>query len=129
VSKIVLDASALLAILNQEPGSDQWADAVAGAAVSAVNLSEVIGKLVDLGVPEDDIRQVIEPLDLDVAPFGDAEAWTAGLLRSSTRTAGLSLGDRACLALGQRMRLPVLTADQTWKSLKIGVQVRLMRPD
>ena len=129
MSKVVLDASALLAVLNQEPGSDRWADSVAGAAISAVNLSEVIGKLVDLGVPEDDIRRIIEPVDLDVVPFDDTQAWTAGLLRRLTRTAGLSLGDRACLALGQRMKLPVLTADQAWKDLRIGVQVRLVRQD
>jgi len=127
VSEIVLDASALLAILNREPGSERWTEAVAGAKISAVNVSEVIAKLTDLGMAEDDIRRVIEPIDLDVIPFDDAAAWDAGLLRPSTRAAGLSLGDRACLALGQRTKLPVLTADQGWKSLRIGVQIRLVR--
>jgi len=127
VSEIVLDASALLAILNREPGSERWTEAVASAKISAVNVSEVIAKLTDLGMGEDDVRRVIEPIDLDVIPFDDAEAWEAGLLRPSTRAAGLSLGDRACLALGQRTKLPVLTADQAWKSLRIGVQIRLVR--
>ncbi|MGQ0569088.1 MAG: type II toxin-antitoxin system VapC family toxin, partial [Armatimonadota bacterium] len=127
VSEIVLDASALLAILSREPGSERWTEAVAGAKISAVNLSEVIVKLTDLGMAEDDIRRVIEPIDLDVIPFDDAGAWDAGLLRPSTRAAGLSLGDRACLALGQCTKLPVLTADQAWKSLRIGVQIRLVR--
>ena len=127
MSEIVLDASALLAILNREPGSERWTEAVAGAKISAVNVSEVIAKLTDLGMAEDDIRRVIEPIDLDVIPFDDAAAWDAGLLRPSTRAAGLSLGDRACLALGQRTKLPVLTADQGWKSLRIGVQIRLVR--
>ncbi|MGQ0569987.1 MAG: type II toxin-antitoxin system VapC family toxin [Armatimonadota bacterium] len=127
MSEIVLDASALLAILSREPGSERWTEAVAGAKISAVNLSEVIAKLTDLGMAEDHVRRVIEPIDLDVIPFDDAGTWDAGLLRPSTRAAGLSLGDRACLALGQRTKLPVLTADQAWKSLRLGVQIRLVR--
>lgn len=124
---MVLDASALLAILNREPGSEQWADAVADGLISAVNLSEVVARLLDLGMPVADIRRAIDPLDLEVVPFEAVQAWTAGLLRPATKAAGLSLGDRACLALGRRMKLPVLTADGVWKIPKVGVQVRLMR--
>lgn len=129
MSRVVLDASALLAILNREPGSEQWADAVADGLISAVNLSEVVARLLDLGMPVADIRRAIDPLDLEVVPFDAAQAWTAGLLRPATKAAGLSLGDRACLALGRRMRLPVLTADRAWKIQKVGAQVRLMRAD
>ena len=127
MSRHVLDASALLAILNQESGAEQWTDAVVDGVMSAVNLSEVIARLADTAMPEEDIRNVIEPLDLEVAPFDSHQAWTAGLLRSATKAAGLSLGDRACLALGRTMKLPVLTADQAWKSLRVGVQVKLLR--
>jgi len=127
VSRHVLDASALLAILNQESGAEQWTDAVIDGVMSAVNLSEVIARLADAAMPEEDIRKVIEPLDLEVAPFDSHQAWTAGLLRSATKAAGLSLGDRACLALGRTMKLPVLTADQAWKSLRVGVLVKLLR--
>ena len=127
VSRHVLDASALLAILNQESGAEQWTDAVIDGVISAVNLSEVVARLADAAIPEENIRNVIEPLDLEVAPFDSQQAWTAGLLRSATKAAGLSLGDRACLALGRTMKLPVLTADQAWKSLRVGVQVKLLR--
>ena len=127
MSRHVLDASALLAILNQESGAEQWTDAVIDGVMSAVNLSEVIARLADAAMPEEDIRKVIEPLDLEVAPFDSHQAWTAGLLRSATKAAGLSLGDRACLALGRTMKLPVLTADQAWKSLRVGVLVKLLR--
>jgi PIN domain nuclease of toxin-antitoxin system len=127
MSRHVIDASALLAILNQESGAEQWTDAVIDGVMSAVNLSEVIARLADAAMPEEDIRKVIEPLDLEVAPFDSHQAWTAGLLRSATKAAGLSLGDRACLALGRTMKLPVLTADQAWKSLRVGVQVKLLR--
>ena len=127
MSRHVIDASALLAILNQGSGAEQWTDAVVDGVMSAVNLSEVIARLADAAMPEEDIRKVIEPLDLEVAPFDSHQAWTAGLLRSATKAAGFSLGDRACLALGRTMKLPVLTADQAWKSLRVGVQVKLLR--
>jgi len=127
VSKFVLDASALLAALHGEPDVDQWSDAIADSVISAVNLSEVVSKLVDAGLQEGDIRGAVEPLGLTVVPFDDVQAWTAGFLRTLTRATGLSLGDRACLALGRSMKLPVLTADQAWKSLRVGVQVRLVR--
>lgn len=127
MSRHVIDASALLAILNQESGAEQWTDAVVDGVMSAVNLSEVIARLADAAMPEEDIRKVIEPLDLEIAPFDSPQAWTAGLLRSATKAAGVSLGDRACLALGRTMKLPVLTADQAWQSLRVGVQVKLLR--
>lgn len=127
MSKFVLDASALLAALHGESGVDQWSDAIADSVISAVNLSEVVSKLVDAGLQEGDIRGAVEPLGLTVVPFDDVQAWTAGFLRHLTRATGLSLGDRACLALGRTMKLPVLTADQAWKSLRVGVQVRLVR--
>ncbi len=117
----VLDASALLALLNREPGAERVAEALAaGAIISAVNLSEVIARLAEIGMPGAEIREAIEPLGLDVADFDAEGAFAAGLLRPATRAAGLSFGDRACLALGAQRGVPVLTADRAWIGLDLG---------
>ncbi len=78
-------------------------------------------------MPESAIRVALEGLGLDVEPFDAAMAYETGLLRQRTRRLGLSLGDRACLALGQRLSLPVLTTDRRWKAVRIGVKVRVVR--
>jgi ribonuclease VapC len=127
VSEVVLDASALLALLNEEPGSEAVAQAFPRAAVSAVNLSEVVAKLVEAGMPIEEVRRILEDLDLDVRPFDAEMAYSSGALRAATRTLGLSLGDRACLALGQFLGRPVLTTDRAWESLDLGVTVRPIR--
>jgi PIN domain nuclease of toxin-antitoxin system len=100
---------------------------LAGAAISAVNLSEVVAKLAEAGVPESEIRRAINPLGLDVRPFDDEAAYAAGLLRPRTRSLGLSLGDRACLALGIALSRPVVTTERAWKRLTIGADVVLAR--
>jgi ribonuclease VapC len=127
VSKVVLDASALLALLNQEPGSEAVAEALPGAAISAVNLSEVVAKLVEAKMPGAAVRAILQPLDLDVQPFDAEMAYAAGALRAATRKLGLSLGDRACLALGKLMIRPVLTTDRAWAGLDLGVTVNAIR--
>lgn len=126
MSDWVLDASALLALLNREPGEERVADALAaGAIISAVNLSEVVAKLAEIGMPEAEIREAVEPLGLGVVDFDAEGAFTAGLLRPTTRAAGLSLGDRACLSLGKQSGIPVLTADQSWNALDLGSEVAI----
>lgn len=128
MSEWVLDASALLALLNNEPGAEQvMAALLEGAAISAVNLSEVTAKLSDVGMPEAEIRQVLGPLPIDVVPFDAEAAYQTGLLRVQTREADLSLGDRACLALAKQLGRPALTAERAWERLKSDVQVRLIR--
>jgi PIN domain nuclease of toxin-antitoxin system len=97
-----------------------------GASMSAVNLSEVVATLTDRGVPESEIHEAIDPLDLDIVEFGTAQAFQAGRLRQSTRKAGLSFGDRACLALAMATRLPVVTADRAWSSIDIGIDARII---
>ena len=122
-----VDASALLALLNQEPGGERVAAAMPdGVALSAVNLSEVVAKLSEAGLPEAAVHQALDPLGLQTAAFDAELAYRAGLLRPLTRGAGLSLGDRACLALAQRLGLPVLTADRTWAELQLGVAVQVI---
>jgi PIN domain nuclease of toxin-antitoxin system len=127
VSKIILDASALLALLNREPGHEEVARCIPHAAVSAVNLSEVIAKLADNGMPESTIREILEGLTLEVHDFGRELAYATGLLRPATKSKGLSLADRACLALGGRLDLTVLTTDRAWGALDMGVNVKLVR--
>ena len=127
MSSVVVDASALLALLNAEPGADRVAEAMPSAAVSAVNLSEVVAKLAEEGVPEAPLRRALDGLGLDVHPFDTAAAWETGLLRPRTRALGLSLGDRACLALGRALRRPVLTADWVWKKARVGVEILTVR--
>lgn len=127
MAETVLDASAVLAVLNGEPGSEMVAGTLPGAVVSAVNLSEVVAKLCEVGVPEKLVRQALEPLGLEVADFDIGQAFEAGLLYRSARCAGLSLGDRACLSLGKMRGATVLTADKMWAQLSLGVTVRVIR--
>lgn len=127
MSDYVIDASALLAILNQEPGTERWEKDIKVASISAVNLSEVVAKLTDVGLIEAEIREALGTLGLEIAAFETESAYQAGLLRSQTKALGLSLGDRACLALGERLNLPILTADRTWKGLRVGVEIQLIR--
>lgn len=95
--------------------------------VSAVNLAEVLSKLSDLGVPEGRALQAIAEARLDVRPFDERQARRAAGLRAFTRHLGLSLGDRACLALAQTADLPAVTADRGWARLEFGVAVVVIR--
>lgn len=123
----VLDASALLALLNAERGSDVVAQALPESVISAVTLSEVVAKLQQAGMPENAIRLVVRPLGLKVEPFDEEQAYEAGLLHGVTRRPGLSLGDRACLSLAQREGVPAMTADKTWRELTSDVSITLIR--
>ncbi|QIN81693.1 PIN domain-containing protein [Rubrobacter tropicus] len=128
MSEVVLDASALLALLQQERGHEEVARVVPSAAMGAVNLSEVAAKLADAGMPEETIREAVGGLGLDIRDFDRELAFRAGMLRPLTKSRGLSLADRACLALGRQLELPVLTTDGAWKDLDLEVEVRLVRP-
>ena len=127
MSEVVVDASAILALLNQETGSEEVSRFIGKAAISTVNLSEVIAKLADAGIPEEDIRQILSNLNLEVIDFNEKQALKAGMLRPNTKSIGLSFGDRACLALGVILNQPVLTTDRLWVSINVGVEVRLLR--
>ena len=128
MNSAVLDASALLALLNGEPGAQVVAAAeVAGACISAVNLSEVVAKLRERGVAETAVQAALSGVRLAVIEFDASQAFAAGFLRPHTRSAGLSFGDRACVALGQHLGLPVLTTDRVWASLGLPVTVTPIR--
>jgi PIN domain nuclease of toxin-antitoxin system len=123
----VLDASAILAFLFDEPGGERVAEALGTAVVSSVNLSEVVAKLIDRGRSEKDAATIVVGMPCAVASFDLGLGLRAGALWANPRRLGLSLGDRACLALAERERLPVLTADRAWIGLDIGVDIRLIR--
>jgi ribonuclease VapC len=127
VNDVVLDASALLAVLRAEPGADRVESRLEGAGIGAVNLSEVVAKLDEDGVPEAEIRRAVGRLELNIHAFDAAQAYAAGVLRRTTRALGLSFGDRACLALAQKLDAIALTADQSWARLKIGVAIEVIR--
>jgi len=128
MSSIVLDASALLAVLNDESGADKLTPQLLSVATSsAVNLAEVQGKLVDRGLsPRDAWEAALSPIR-EAIPFTAEHARIAGSLIAQTRVLGLSLGDRACLALGIALKAPVYTADKSWKNLKLGLRVHVIR--
>lgn len=123
----VLDASALLAAMQDEAGADVIAERMATACIGAVNLSEVIAKLQERGVPDALIDQSIDDLDLCIIPFDRELAVRAGKMRLATKDRGLSLGDRACLALAERLALPALTTDAAWAQLDLAVGVEVLR--
>ena len=124
----VFDASAVLAAIFEEPGADRvealWAQG--DNLLCAVNFAEVIAKLAERGMGDADIATVIEGIPLDVIPFDRPTAHQAGLLRPVTKALGLSLGDRACLALGMTREARVVTADRSWKKVN-GVDVDVIR--
>ena len=128
MSRIVLDASALLAVLNREPGAERLTPQLLSAATSStVNLAEVQGKLVSRGIrPDEAWEAALSPIR-EPAVFTGDQARIAGSLIAETSSLGLSLGDRACLALGIALKAPVYTADRSWKNLKLGVRIHLVR--
>lgn len=124
---IVFDSSALLAITFEEEGAEIAAQALNDGIISAVNASEVITRYVDLGASEEEALTSFRAFGLELYPFDESLAIATGLMRSTTRDAGLSLGDRACLALAIREHSSVLTADRAWATLDLDIAVELIR--
>jgi len=127
VNKYVLDASALLALLNNEPGAKRVRDILSESVIGAVNACEVVGKLTSAGMTLDDARSSIELTSVEILSFDEKAAFTAGGLIVETKKLGLSLGDRACLALGLMLNQTVVTAEQSWRKLKLPVTVEVIR--
>ena len=124
---IALDASALLAMLFLEPGHERVAEVVKGSCISAVNLSEVIGRVLRSGVAAREVYATIAALGVEFVPFTAIEAAAAAALLPWTKPFGLSLADRACLALAAARRIAALTADRAWLRLEMRVKIEIIR--
>lgn len=127
MSEIVLDASALLALIRGERGAEAVVPHLGEAAVSAVNLAETYGRLLREAFRPEELRRDLDALGLDVRAFDGEQALVAGRIEPQTRRFGLSLGDRACLALASVLGRPALTADRDWTKVDLGIDIRLIR--
>lgn len=127
LSDWVADASAILASLKSEPITRINPEFLVGAWISSVNFSEVVQKLIADGLGEDHADDAVASMNLRVVPFDHRQAVAAARLWTQTRSAGLSLADRACLGLAADMALPAVTADRAWTSLDVGVEIVLIR--
>lgn len=124
---IVLDASAVLAVMRDESGGNRVTEAMPAVVIAAVNHSEVLAKLIDYGMTPQGAVEELDRMKLYVRPFDLELSELAGRLRGPTARFGLSLGDRACLALASSLNCPAMTTDRIWDELDIGVEIRLLR--
>ena len=115
----VLDASAVLALIRDEPGGDKVAQRIGRAAISTVNLQEVAKELMTSGLDEPTARELVGELRLAVEPHTADDAYAAAALHDATKEYGRGLGDRTCMALAMRLELPALTTDREWKKIKM----------
>ena len=127
MTSAVLDASALLAVMNSEPGANIVRASLVGALISAVNYSEVMKKTVERAVAVESLHALIKSAAIEIVPFDTALAEATAALYPETKPFGLSLADRACMALGLQRSATVLTADGNWKLVKISLKVKLIR--
>lgn len=127
MNNYVLDASALLALLQQEPGAEVVAVVLQDALISTVNWSEVLQKSISQRINTEEMQSEIEALGVNIIPLSVLQANLAAQLWQETKFLGLSLGDRACLALAADQKATALTADKAWAQLKIGISIQLIR--
>ena len=128
MSDVVLDASAVLTLLRDEPGGDVVAGYIGRAAISAVNLQEVVKEMVREGAALEAIRPVLDELGFDVRDHDADGAYAAAALYEQTKQYGRGLGDRTCMALGLTMGVPVLTTDREWRNVEVkGLTIEQVR--
>jgi len=129
MNKVVLDTTAVLAYLFQESGADMVSLVLetGSGLISSVNYAELVSKLIDHGMTSEIIRETLYDLELDVIEYDEHQAFLTGELLTASKSFGLSLGDRACLALGITKQLPVLTADRVWSNVPVQTQVQVIR--
>ncbi|MES2445494.1 MAG: type II toxin-antitoxin system VapC family toxin [Pseudomonadota bacterium] len=123
----VVDASAVLAVIFRESGQENIRPILDGARISAVNLSEVVARLIDRGSTDEDIDWALADMHLKIVPFDGDQAMATAKLRAPTRAKGLSLGDRACLALAAAEQATVMTTDRAWATLDLPIPIKLAR--
>lgn len=123
----ILDASAVLALLNGEPGAERVEACLSEGAISAVNAAEVATRLVDAGMPADEAFEALRLLALPILVFDADAALDASRLRTHTRQRGLSLGDRACLATAASRNAIAVTADRAWQGIEAGCAIEVIR--
>ena len=126
-ARYMLDASAVLAMMLGEDGGNQVRERLASSQISTVNLSEVVAKLQDGGVPDEVITSSLAELNFDLIAFNQSQAMRAGLLRASTRSNGLSLGDRACLSAAESCNAVAVTTDRAWGKLELDIVAEVLR--
>lgn len=127
MSSVILDASAVLAVLHKERGGEVVAPVLQGASMSAVNYGEVLKKAIEFKGSVTIVEAFLTRQQLEVIPFDRAQARIAAELYPKTKALGLSFGDRACLSLGKLLEVPVYTAEQRFAQAKIGVPITLIR--
>jgi PIN domain nuclease of toxin-antitoxin system len=127
MTSAVLDSSAILCILNDEPGAELVDAILDDAIVSTVNYAEVVAKLVERGSTAAQAQSALRSIALTTVDFDIPLARRTGTLRAETRKRGLSLGDRACLALAEREGVPAMTGDRNWVGAVSGIEIRLIR--
>ncbi|MEN8237114.1 MAG: type II toxin-antitoxin system VapC family toxin [Pseudomonadota bacterium] len=123
----VLDASALLALVNRETAAEKVAEVLPQSMMSSVSVSECVAVLSMIGMPHDEIEDMLFDLVPHVEDFTVEQALEAAYLRKITKSKGLSLGDRACIALGKTSGKIVITADKIWDSIDCGVKIKVIR--
>ena len=127
MSRAVLDASALLALLFREDGGEKLFGYLADSLLSAVNLSEILAKIIERGMTLEEATEALSEFPFEIVPFDGIYASLTAALRVPTRSLGLSFGDRACLALGMETGFPVVTADRQWDQAGLGVRIIQIR--
>lgn len=124
---VVVDASAIIAVIKGETGARRAGEGAQGARMSALNYCEIVGWLAERGSTPTDIERVIAPFNLTVEEFNRPRALAAGLLTAKTKGRNISLADRACIALAIELGLPAMTGDRVWRDLGLGVDIVLIR--
>ena len=127
MNEVVLDASALLVLINQEKGYQEVEESIANSCMSTVNMAEVAAILTKIGFTIDEARETITNIVNRIIEFDAKQACISASIYEKTKKFGLSLGDRACLSLGIDESLLILTADKVWSKLSLGIEIKLIR--
>jgi PIN domain nuclease of toxin-antitoxin system len=129
MNKVILDASALLALIKNESGADKVEPLLGFIVMSSVNVSEAAAILLGSEMSSQEVQDCLLPLISVIVPFDEEQAFQAADLKKKPKRQGLSLGDRACIALGIKMQFPIYTADRIWQEVQLDtVEIKLIRP-